>query len=472
MPISRRMGVRIVGLVATVGFLLLFVHAGSLGQSWAALRDLPAWSVGLSLAAIGVGIGFTALRWKYLLEAVDIDVPVPRLFAALASAAAVNNVVPARGGDVLRVQSVRTSESVPALAVVGTLAAERLLDGFVLALWIVLGALVVGAAVPLLVIGLGLLALTGAGVVAAAVAARSPAHAERVTRLLPMRARPWAESFLSGLAIFRSRRLFVKALAASFALWLADVVMYAALARGLRLDLGLGGAFLLEGIGNLALAVPASAAGVGSFDYLTLLGARGIGVAGTAASAYVLVVHALIVLPATVLGLVCLRWALPASARRRSALALATMRAGTELVDSPARAERDLAPAVARQPPLHRRDHVLQDPLGLLVRGLNVDGPALVRLRDVRVDPVPHQNLDEVGSFVLARDVHLDLVGHLDPLRSLPRLPVSSARDGDRRGRAGSAGRRVDGRRTAPRPPVPRAPARPRVHADDRPCRS
>ena len=92
--------------------------------------------------------------------------------------------------------------------------------------------------------------------------------------------------------------------------------MYGALAHGFGLDLGLGGWLLLEGIGNLALAVPASAAGIGSFDYLTLLGARSLGVSAGAAGAYVLTVHALVVLPATLLGGLLARSAFRGSGER------------------------------------------------------------------------------------------------------------------------------------------------------------
>ena len=69
--------------------------------------------------------------------------------------------------------------------------------------------------------------------------------------------------------------------------------------------------FLLEGIGNLALAVPATAAGIGTFDYLTLLAAKGIDVPVDKASAYVLTMHALAVLPVTIMGAILVSPAFP-----------------------------------------------------------------------------------------------------------------------------------------------------------------
>jgi uncharacterized membrane protein YbhN (UPF0104 family) len=322
LPSRQTLG-RLLALTTTLVFGALFVRHGSLGAAWAAMRSVPLWTVAVALAAIGGGMWFTAMRWRILLGAAGADVPTGRLFAALAVSAAANNVLPARGGDLVRVAAVRGAA--PAPAVVGTMAAERLLDGFTLALWIVFGALLAGAGAPLLPLGVAVAAATGLGIALAALA--TPASLERGARVLPRRLRGSAlavgAGFLSGLQGLRSPRVFARALAASLALWLCDVVMYGALAHGFGLPLGVGGWFLLEGIGNLALAVPATAAGIGSFDYLTLLGAHSLGVAGPAAAAYVLAVHALVVLPATILGALLARRAFRPATRRTSAARVA-----------------------------------------------------------------------------------------------------------------------------------------------------
>jgi uncharacterized membrane protein YbhN (UPF0104 family) len=101
-------------------------------------------------------------------------------------------------------------------------------------------------------------------------------------------------------------------------MWLADVAMYYVVGQAFDIDLGVGGYFLLEGIGNLALAVPATAAGIGTFDYLTLVAAKGIDVPDDKATAYVLTIHALAVLPITLLGLALVRPAFPRLGRKRT----------------------------------------------------------------------------------------------------------------------------------------------------------
>ena len=100
-------------------------------------------------------------------------------------------------------------------------------------------------------------------------------------------------------------------------MWLADVAMYYIVGKAFGIEIGVGGYFLLEGVGNLTLAVPATAAGIGTFDYLTLVAARGIDVPADKATAYVLTMHALAVLPITILGAVLVRPAFPRIFRRR-----------------------------------------------------------------------------------------------------------------------------------------------------------
>ena len=206
-----------------------------------------------------------------------------KLFSSVAVGRGANNILPARGGDLLRIESMR-ERHVPVFVTAGTLFAERLLDGVILSTWILFGALAIGQGGPMLLTGIALSAGAALGVVLVALAARDPDRAERfawrATRRLPPR---WhtrftraAAHFVDGLGAFRGRTRLVAIFGTSAAMWLADVAMYWVVGEyAFDLDLPLGAYFLLEGIGNLALAVPATAAGIGTFDYMTLLAAKG-----------------------------------------------------------------------------------------------------------------------------------------------------------------------------------------------------
>jgi hypothetical protein len=324
----RRTIVRLaLGTAATGAFLVLFLREVDLGEAWTLIRGLPAGTLLGAAALVLLNVAVMALRWRYLLAGAGYRVPLRKLFSTVSVGRATNNVIPARGGDLLRIESMREVAGVPAFVSAGTLFAERLLDGVVLAAWILVGALAVGTGgVPLLT-GIALSAGTALGVVLVVAAASRPDAAtrlvERATRRLSAR---WHERvnrsathFVTGLGAFRGGRRLAFIVATSAVMWLADVAMFALVGRAYGLELGLGAYFLLEGIGNLALAVPTTAAGLGTFDYITYLAARRVEVDEHAATAYVLTMHALVVLPVTILGALLVRPALPRLFRGRDA---------------------------------------------------------------------------------------------------------------------------------------------------------
>jgi uncharacterized membrane protein YbhN (UPF0104 family) len=306
MAVLRRPSVRL-GLLAasTAGAFALFLEQAHPGRLVGSLSALPLSAALAAAGATMAGVMLGAVRWRTLLAAGGFESPACRLFAALTVGAAVNNLVPARGGDAVRVESAHQLTGAPRLAVAGTMLAERILDAFVLAVLILAGALLGGAGGAFLWIG-------GALAVAIAFAAvLLGRHGGRVLRgrLLGIH---------TGIAVFRTPRVVATALASTAAIWFADVVMYAALARGFHLDVSFAGILLLVGAGNLALAIPGTAAGLGSFELVTLAGAHGIGVGGPQLAGFVLAVHAVIVLPTTVTGLALARTALPKAFRLRA----------------------------------------------------------------------------------------------------------------------------------------------------------
>jgi hypothetical protein len=293
----RRRPVRIALVAASSGgALALFLAQAHPDRLWRSLAALPPGAAGAAVAAGLGGVALCAVRWRWLLAAGGVEATTPKVFAALTAGAALNNIVPARGGDALRVESLRQQTGASRLAVAGTLVAERLLDGIVLSLLLVIGALLAGMHGSFLLVGA---ALAGLATLGAVVAPRLPALRGRF------------HSLRDGLAVFRTPRAAAVAFGVSAAIWLADVVMYGALAHGFGLRAGLGTIILIVGAGNLALAIPATAAGLGSFELVTLAGAHGIGAGGEALAAFVLAVHAVIVLPPTITGVLLARVALP-----------------------------------------------------------------------------------------------------------------------------------------------------------------
>ncbi len=322
----RRNLVRIgIGTAATAAFLWLFLRDVDLGLAWDEIMALPGWTMIAALGLIVANVLIMSIRWGYLLGGAGFQIGLWKLFSTVCVGRGANNILPARGGDLLRIESMR-ERHVPVFVTAGTLFAERLLDGVILSAWILFGALAIGQGGPMLLTGVALSAGAALGVVLVALAARDPDGAERfawkATRRLPPR---WhtrftraAAHFVDGLGAFRGRSRLVAIFGTSAAMWLADVAMYWVVGEfAFELNLPVGAYFLLEGIGNLALAVPATAAGIGTFDYLTLVAAKGIDVNPDKATAYVLTMHALAVIPVTLMGAILVSPAFPRLLGRR-----------------------------------------------------------------------------------------------------------------------------------------------------------
>jgi uncharacterized protein (TIRG00374 family) len=314
----------LIGSAATGAFLWLFLRQVDLGEAWAEIMALPGWTMLAALGLIFVNVFLMTLRWRYLLEGAGYTIPKRKLFSTIAVGRGANNILPARGGDLLRIESVR-EQGVPAFVAAGTLFAERLLDGVVLSVWILLGAMLLGEGGPVLLTGIALSAGTALGVLLVSLAARDSERTEafiwRMTKWLPprwhTRAARAAAHFVDGLGAFRGRWRVFLVFSTSAGMWLADVAMFYIVGQAFDLDIDTGGYFLLEGVGNLALAVPATAAGIGTFDYLTLTAAKGIDIETHKATAYVLTMHALTVIPITLIGGFLLLPAFPRVFRRR-----------------------------------------------------------------------------------------------------------------------------------------------------------
>jgi len=306
------------GFAATGAFLALFARKVDMGDALGEFQALPWWATVAGAAMVFVNLGFMSVRWRYLVQGAGYDVALRPLARAAAVGQAGSNILPFRGGDVLRVESIR-ERGVPAFVVIGTLFAEKVLDGLALAAWIVIGALMLGKGGAIFLLGLALLSGAALGVVLLNLAARNPAAATRLVgragRALPP---AWQERleravahFVDGLGAFTDRRRLGLALLASVGMWTADVVMYAVVGWAYHLGVPFGTYFLLEGVANLALAIPAAAAGIGTFDYLTLVAAQSVSVPEAQAPAYVLTVHALTVVPITIAGALVLWRAFP-----------------------------------------------------------------------------------------------------------------------------------------------------------------
>ena len=123
----------------------------------------------------------------------------------------------------------------------------------------------------------------------------------------------FARRFLDGFeGLHRPGRL-ARVAVLTVPVWVAEGVTYYSIALGFDLDSHLGSHWLLVGsmlliisLANLAISVPLSQGGVGPFEIFAALALVVLGVGSVHASAYAIVLHAALLLPVIIVGLLYL----------------------------------------------------------------------------------------------------------------------------------------------------------------------
>ena len=203
------------------------------------------------------------------------------------------------------------------MAALGTVAVERLFDGLTLLGFLALTVLWLGGdgvLTDLTLIAVAIFAVALAVFVAALAAPDATEQlVARLARLLPDRFRDRAYtlawSFVEGLRSLRHPDAFAWVTGTSLAAWLLEAVVYMLVGYAFDLDIGFGYYVMAVGAGNLAITAPSSAGGIGPFEFFVKQVLIGAVVADSVAAAYSVAMHAVILVPVTVLGLYYL-WAM------------------------------------------------------------------------------------------------------------------------------------------------------------------
>ena len=327
------------GLLATAAFAWLFAR----GLDWdEVLRQMSRLSLGTVLLGMGFQAGSWTLRiarWWMLLRPAAPGLPLRACAGPFLGGMALNNVLPLRAGDALRVAGFCRQLQSPVMRVAGTLVVERVLD--VAALAGVFFVCLLGASAGPLPPGMlsaivWLVGACGVAVVAilffpsllprlaarweAAISGDGP-RARRLRGRFPAAVRlvegglRHGAHFAEALAIGRSRTRVVALLGISVAAWILEGSLFAAVAAGLDTGAAPAGPWLALATGTLATTLPAAPGHLGTFDAFAAAGVAAYGASETAAAAFALVVHAILWTFSSVVGFTWL--AFSAAGRRR-----------------------------------------------------------------------------------------------------------------------------------------------------------
>lgn len=303
-----------IGVLVSVVFIALFLRTTHPSEISAALGEANYLWLIPALGVLFVSISVRCVRWSVLMRPVARLSPA-RLFPYAIIGYMANNLLPARAGEVVRAYVLGDRERVSKMSAVGSIAVERLFDGCVLVLMLLISGAIVGFEDS----RLSAIAVASSIVFVLAFAAfylltLSEERAHRVMRFflraLPARLEPKAEGIANALVLslrsVHDWRTLLLVTVLSAAAWTIEGAAYAVIGIGFNLDVGFGEYCLLLSASNLAIIIPTFLGGTGPFEWATKLVLVGAGVSSGVAGAYAIVAHQLVIIPTTILGLIFL----------------------------------------------------------------------------------------------------------------------------------------------------------------------
>lgn len=312
MNARRRWPILVVGFLVSAALLWYALRDLHLGEVWAALKSARYIWLVPGVAVYFISVWFRAWRWGFLLRSIK-RVATHRLFPVVVIGYMGNDILPFRLGEVLRAYVLWRRDGINVGATLTTAVLERLFDGLTMLLFVLFGLLFVplSAFLSRLVTFAGIIFLS-ALVVFLFLASR-PEWLRRIAQVVIERAVParlrspllgLSEGVIAGLASLRRGGDVLVLFGVTLVVWLIETAKYWLVSLAFPdLHLSYVGIMLMGGAVNLLTALPSLPGYIGTFETgITIL--RGIGAPPASAGSYVLVLHAILLVPVTLLGLV------------------------------------------------------------------------------------------------------------------------------------------------------------------------
>jgi len=306
------------GILLSVTLLVWTLRGVSLSAVWAELAGSNLALFLASAVASTLIFPLRAIRWRIILEPVAPALPLAPLWRSIAIGGMVNNLVPARAGEIARAYALTRETPVSFASALASLAVDRLFDMVVLLLLGVasvldpafprgarvagqsLGHLAQGSVVlvVLLIVGLYLLAIFPSQLVRA-----FEIFVRKVTPAVEERGKNALLRFSAGLSVLKSPGRFAAVLAWTIAHWLVNALAFWLGFRAVGLHLGFSAALFLQMLIAVGVALPSAPGFFGVFEKFATVGLALYGVAATAATSWAIGFHILSFIPITLIGI-------------------------------------------------------------------------------------------------------------------------------------------------------------------------
>ena len=305
------------GIALSAGLLVWTLKDESPAEIWRVISQSNIALLILAAAVATTIFPLRAIRWRIILGPTAPNLPLGPLWRSIAIGMMVNNVYPARLGEIARAYALtRETDRVRLTASVASLAVDRVFDALTLMLLLVSAML--SPAFPKGITMAGQPVQRGAALFAAGavgllvvlyVIVVFPERLVRlydatVGRVSPRLARgsEIIRAFSGGLGVLRSPTRFAAVFFWALAHWLVNGVAFWLAFKAVGIDVPFSAANFLQGIIAIGVALPSSPGFFGVFEAAAVLGLQVYGVPRGQAVSWAIGFHILSFIPITLFG--------------------------------------------------------------------------------------------------------------------------------------------------------------------------
>jgi len=301
------------GLLVSGVSLYLVLRRVTFEQVWSALAQADVRFVGLALLSVALNVMAKVVRWQVLLSPAGKKINLSPLSKSILAGQLLNNIYPARIGDLSRAYVIG-GMGPGRVYTLGTILVEKLLDTLAYALLFFLLVLLM----PLpgwvndsaYMVTLAVLLVSTLAIVLARHPQRPLQFLEGLIHHLPTRFRGsagrWLHSGVSSLAALQGRSELLGLAFWTFIVWATAILNNYFALLAMQLYLPFTASLLILIVLQVSISLPSVPGNIGLFEAVCVLALAVYGVPQAPALGYGIVLHSIVMLPTTLLGVLFL----------------------------------------------------------------------------------------------------------------------------------------------------------------------
>ena len=305
------------GLIISLALLFIALKGLQLSSVWNAIKSANYIWLLPAVAVYALAVLLRSLRWHFLLKPIKA-INFLALFPVIAIGYMGNNIFPARAGEILRTIILKQEKDVAISASLASIIVERIFDGMIMLAFVFLNLKEFAQMAAnnnltyriqkIITWGsIGFIGLFFIFLLATIFTEKVKTFSfYLINKVAPKswreRATHISQRFLAGLQSLRSPQKVISVSILSLIIWLLETVFYWCVSCAFPFRINFSSLMFINGTLNLITIIPSAPGYIGTFDAPGIALLKAIGVQAEVSAGYILVLHAALWLPITLLG--------------------------------------------------------------------------------------------------------------------------------------------------------------------------